>query len=488
MAAKAPSLARNSLEGLRSCAGFSSRAHIIGVALSETSKDTRIATESVTANSRKSRPTIPPMKRIGMNTAIREMLIESTVKLTSRAPLRAAWNGAMPRSMWRDTFSSTTIASSTTKPVAMVSAMSDRLFKLKPARYITPNVATSETGTATAGIRVARALRRNRNTTTITSAIAMTSVLSISKSEARMVLVRSSTTSRLIVLGIEARSSAVPVSDDERDVLTRFLRLVVGHDLPVAIALLDRALGAVGVGGGEHRAYFVQPDRVLVERRRIQLHAHRGERGAAHRHLADAFGLGNFLREDGGSGVVHLAAVERVGGEREDHDRRVGRIDLAVGGIAPQAGRQLAARGVDRSLHVARSAVDVAVEIELQRDARVAERRGRGDLGDAGDAAERALERHRNGRRHHLGTGARKLRLHRDRRIVHLRQRRDRKQTEGRGTGERHAGRQERRRDRTPDGRFGEIHGRPFSTGFTLAPAAPRPVTRRAKRSNHRSI
>src|SRR5207249_8730310 len=110
------------------------------------------------------------------------------------------------------------------------------------------------------------------------------------------------------------------------------------------------------------------------------------------RYLADAFGLGNFLREDGGSGVVHLAAVQRVGGGRGDRDRRVGRIHLAVGGIARQAGGQLAARGVDRSLHVARGAVDVAVEVELQRDVRVAERRGRSDLGDAGDAAERALE------------------------------------------------------------------------------------------------
>jgi hypothetical protein len=45
-------------------------AHIIGVVVSETaSETTMIATESVTANSRNSRPTIPPISRIGMNTA-----------------------------------------------------------------------------------------------------------------------------------------------------------------------------------------------------------------------------------------------------------------------------------------------------------------------------------------------------------------------------------------------------------------------------------
>ena len=45
---------------------------------------------SVTANSRKSRPTMPPIKSKGMKTATSEMLIESTVNPISRAPLRAA--------------------------------------------------------------------------------------------------------------------------------------------------------------------------------------------------------------------------------------------------------------------------------------------------------------------------------------------------------------------------------------------------------------
>jgi hypothetical protein len=41
-------------------------------------------------------------------------------------------------------------------------------------------------------------------------------------------------------------------------------------------------------------------------------------------------------------------------------DRRVGRVHLAVRGIARQPARQERARGVDRCLHVARGAVDVA--------------------------------------------------------------------------------------------------------------------------------
>ena len=86
--------------------------------------------DRVRANSRNSRPTIPPISRIGMKTATSDTLIDRTVKPTSRAPRSAAWVRDMPFSMWRAMFSSTTMASSTTKPVAMVRAMSDRLFRL----------------------------------------------------------------------------------------------------------------------------------------------------------------------------------------------------------------------------------------------------------------------------------------------------------------------------------------------------------------------
>ena len=74
----------------------------------------------------------------------------------------------MPSSTCRDMFSSTTIASSTTKPVATVSAINDRLSRVYPSRYMAAKVPAMETGTATAGISVARALRRNRKTTPVT--------------------------------------------------------------------------------------------------------------------------------------------------------------------------------------------------------------------------------------------------------------------------------------------------------------------------------
>ncbi len=88
------------------------------------------AADKVTANSRNSRPTIPDISKIGMKTATSEMLIETTVKPMPAAPLIAASSGGIPSSRKREMFSMTTIASSTTKPVQIVSAISERLSRL----------------------------------------------------------------------------------------------------------------------------------------------------------------------------------------------------------------------------------------------------------------------------------------------------------------------------------------------------------------------
>ncbi len=61
-----------------------------------------------------------------------------------------------------------------------------------------------ETGTAIAGIRVARPLRRNRNTTSVTNATAISKVISVSCRLARIVVVRSLAISRSMSRGIAA--------------------------------------------------------------------------------------------------------------------------------------------------------------------------------------------------------------------------------------------------------------------------------------------
>src|ERR1700758_5185400 len=160
--------------------GLRNFAHIVGVVVKETTSDTPIATLRVTANSRKSLPTIPPISSNGMNTATSDVLIETTVNPISAAPLNVACTTPMPCSTYLVMFSSTTIASSTTNPVEMARAISERLSRLYPSTYITPNVPTSERGTEMLGMIVALTVRRNANTTRMTNTIEISSVRSMS--------------------------------------------------------------------------------------------------------------------------------------------------------------------------------------------------------------------------------------------------------------------------------------------------------------------
>ena len=164
----------------------------------------RMAVERVTANSRKRRPTIPPINKRGIKTAMSEILMERTVKPISSAPFIAASNGFIPSSIWRVIFSITTMASSTTNPVEMVIAISERLSRVYPNRYITAKVPINETITAMAGTSVARKLRRKTKTTRTTKHMDMSSVFSTSSTEARMVVVRSRTMVVSIPKGIDA--------------------------------------------------------------------------------------------------------------------------------------------------------------------------------------------------------------------------------------------------------------------------------------------
>ncbi len=64
--------------------------------------------------------------------------------------------------------STTTIASSTTIPIASTSPKSDRVFRLKPNAAIAANVPTMATGTAISGISGERQFWRKTMTTSAT--------------------------------------------------------------------------------------------------------------------------------------------------------------------------------------------------------------------------------------------------------------------------------------------------------------------------------
>src|SRR5436190_17320966 len=75
----------------------------------------------------------------------------------------------------------------------------------KPKAYIAAQVPISETGTASAGIRVADTLRRNRKITMMTREMAIASVSCTSATEARTEIDRSINTCMLIDGGTNAR-------------------------------------------------------------------------------------------------------------------------------------------------------------------------------------------------------------------------------------------------------------------------------------------
>ena len=83
-------------------------------------------------------------------------------------------------------FSSTTIASSTTIPIASTSPKSVRLFRLKPSTDITANVPISETGTSIIGRIIVRQSWRKTSTTMPTKSTASRRVLKTSPIESRM--------------------------------------------------------------------------------------------------------------------------------------------------------------------------------------------------------------------------------------------------------------------------------------------------------------
>src|SRR2546425_631710 len=225
-------------------------------------------------------------------------------------------------------FSIITIASSTTKPVEMVSAMRDRLSRLKPSRYITPNVPTSDSGTATLGMMVALRLRRKRNSTITTSATVSISSNFTSRTEARIVVVRSVRTATWTEGGVEVT-----------------LRLI--H-----------------VGLRDGRPHILEAEPVGGQRRRIRANAHGGLLAAADRDQAHAGQLRDLLHQPRVRQVLYLRQRQGLRCERQGQDRGVGRVRLAVDGWVRQVAGQVRRRRIDGRLHLLLGNVEAQIERE----------------------------------------------------------------------------------------------------------------------------
>ena len=102
----------------------SSFEHIIGDSDSASTAEKITAAAIVTASSANTRPMLSRKNATGANTDTSTTVVAMTANATWRVPLNAASSGASPSFMRRCAFSSTTIASSTTRPIESASASS----------------------------------------------------------------------------------------------------------------------------------------------------------------------------------------------------------------------------------------------------------------------------------------------------------------------------------------------------------------------------
>ncbi len=129
-------------------------------------------------------PVEPPKKAIGKKTAVSTVAIPQRALVICPMDLMVASCGDNPSSdMIRSTFSTTTIASSTSRPMTITRANIVKVLIEKPAAASTPIVPSRTTGTAIVGIRVALKFWRKMNMTMKTRKIALISVSTTSSME-----------------------------------------------------------------------------------------------------------------------------------------------------------------------------------------------------------------------------------------------------------------------------------------------------------------
>ena len=121
-------------------------------------------------------PEMPGRKAAGRNTDISTSVMPTIGPNSSRIAWIAASLGDRPRSMWRAAPSTTTIASSTTMPIASTIANSVIRLTVKPSAAMAANAPMIVTGTVVAGTSMARQSCRNTMITISTRTAAMNRV------------------------------------------------------------------------------------------------------------------------------------------------------------------------------------------------------------------------------------------------------------------------------------------------------------------------
>ena len=234
--------------------------------------------------------------------------------------------------------------------------------------------------------------------------------------------------------------------------------LVVGVEGIGLVLAFEGAFGPVERGRDQRGAHVLEADAARRQRPRVDLDMRRIGLLAEDARLGHARHGRELLRQDRVGVIVDPVDRQGVGRDRIDQHRPVGRIGFSIGWRRRQIARQQPARRVDRLLHVRGGGVDVALEIELQRDRQRADPARRGHLAQRRDRRELLLQRGRHRRGHRVRAGAGVIDRDHDGREIDLGQRRHRQQPISADAEHQDAQHQQRRCDRTANEWCGDIH------------------------------
>ena len=274
---------------------------------------------------------------------------------------------------------------------------------------------------------------------------------------------------------VEPHRGAVAIGNDDRCIGLCGHELTGRLDRCCLVASVQRSGRQVDVAVA-HRLFDIgQRDAASGQRVRIELNAYRVLLRAVYLHLRNATDGRYLLSEQVLRVLGNGRRRQRRRRQYDIHNRRVGRVHLALGRWRRHRRGQRARRGGDRRLHVLRGGVDVAVERELQRDGRQAVRGDRGHRVDAGNRRELLLQRRSDRRGHRVRVRAGELRLHLDSREIDIRQRVDRQQPISDDAEDQDTDHDQYGHHGPADKKLGNVHdARKSLPTFTLVPGASR--------------
>ncbi len=164
---------------------------------------------------------------------------------------------------------------------------------------------------------------------------------------------------------LQPNRAAVVIPDHQRLVIGGLGDLIVGHNVGRLTAVEELAFRQIRILSGHHLLHGGQADPVAGKLGGVELNAYGGQGRSHYQHFAHARDLRYALLHHRGCFVVEVGNVVDVRLQAQHHDRRIGRVHLAIGGISRKIRGKIGARGIDAGLHVARRSVNITAEIEL---------------------------------------------------------------------------------------------------------------------------